>query len=400
MKSALRCLCLLAVAIICESYTVSEEEFKKLQIEEPEGCEISPSVDHYEMIMTCPGFTMTMTTHNIAKKSSDLSLREEIVELRSVVQCSDNSSPYAHLRLTNSKRNSLMLKNCPLPEHGSFGDGWPNLEMFKFENYGTIEPLTRQHFSGLDNVWKLILFTSSDHYMADDVLGDLTNLAELYVSVRHANKNIFKDLTKLEYLHLEINANDDIDNFDTSEMKHLPVFKTLELTTSSFRRLTKRFFEGCPFVETLTFQFNKIAAIDGNAFEPLTNLRHVVMKYNELTSLPEGLFSTNKNLETFTIRTYMSDNTITSLPSGFFSHLPNLREITVHCKLNSIQADLIRGSTNLEVLDLRFNSLTSMPMDLLEDHSKLEEIKLSGNEIQRPPGDMFSNKSPLTKIRF
>lgn len=62
-----------------------------------------------------------------------------------------------------SNRNSLAFTDCQLPEHGSFGDGWPKLEYLEFENYGEIEPLKREHFGGLDNLQSLKLSINSSH---------------------------------------------------------------------------------------------------------------------------------------------------------------------------------------------------------------------------------------------
>lgn len=317
MKTAVRYLYLLALAIICETFIVPEDETEKLQIEKPEGCEILSIPSGYRYFMTCRGFSMQMASYTIRSDPIDPSLANKEV-LSSTVECSHNPPPYIHLRLINSKRNSLMLENCPPPEHGSFGEGWPNLEIFKFENYGNFEPLPRQHFSGMNNVRSLILATNSDHHMTDDILSDLSNLKRVHMSVKHANKNIFKNLTKLESIYIAINSSESLDNFDTSEMKHSPALKNMELSFNSFTRLTKRFFEGCPHVETLLFYNNTIDEIDADAFELLTNLRHIHMTMNQMTSLPAGLFSKNEKLETF----YMSSlrDSITSLPPGFFSN--------------------------------------------------------------------------------
>lgn len=166
MKIAVRCM--LAVAIVCRTLAVSEEELKKLQIEVPEDCEISDISFDSGKYMTCPGFSMEMSTQNLTKEPSDRD-SQLVEELISVVHCSNNSLPYKYLRQANSKRNSLIMADCRLPEHGSFGDGWPNLETFHYENFGSIEPLTRQHFSGLNNVWRLSLVINSTHHLPDDV---------------------------------------------------------------------------------------------------------------------------------------------------------------------------------------------------------------------------------------
>lgn len=396
---------LIAVAIVSVTFAASEEEIGNLQIKEPDDCYVAKIISFdYDHLMTCPGFIMEMSTRNMTKEPSDPNPRPNLQlrkELRSIVKCSKNISPYEYLRQTNSKRNSLMLKKCPPPVHGSFGEGWPNLEIFKFENYEDIEPLTRQHFSGLHHIETLILFINSTHHLPDDIFIDLANVTEIHMAVRNANKNIFKNLNKLERLHLTVDSRESLNNFDMNEMQDLPALKTLELTANSFTRLTKRFFEGCASVETLILKHNTIDAIDGNAFEPLTNLKHVFMIWNDLASLPEGLLSSNIKLETFYLTSTFGGVGITSIASGFFSNLPLLREITIQGRLTSIPANLIRGSNNLELLNLQFNRLYSIPRDLLNNHSKLKRIELYGNRFEdTKSADLFDNKSPQTEIRF
>lgn len=205
-------------------------------------------------------------------------------------------------------------------------------------------------------------------------------------------------MIELEKIHFSIDSRESLDNFDTSELINLPALKTLELYHSPFSRLTKRFFEGCRNVENFELKLNKIDAIDTDAFEPLTNLRNFHMELNTLMSLPEGLFSQNKKLEKIEI---IFNYNLTAIPPGLGSYLPNLRVIRINNELTSVPNDLIRGSTQLELLDLRFTELTSLPRDLLENHSKLKTIKLHGTKIDNSTSaDLFDNQSPLTEIDF
>lgn len=378
------------VSIVFGSHYYAFEESE--EIKSPEDCAIS-TTNGYVHFITCPDLRMEMETYYIRNNFGD-----DFIENRSLIQCSTNSSPYKYLPYMKSKRNSLKFENCQLPEHGSFGDGWPKLEFLKFINFADIRPLKREYFSGLFNLLELQLSISSSHEMPDDIFSDLTKLRVLRLYVKLANKNIFKNLKELETLEITIRSPESSDNFDTSEMKDLPELKTLQLTDSFFTRLTKQFFEGCLNIENLEINFNNIdLSIDGNAFEDLTNLRNLELSFNQLTSLPDGLFSRNINLEKVRI---LFSNNLRTIPSAFFSNLPNLRGITINCKLTSIPNDLIRGTANLELLDLQFNGLTSIPRDLLQNHLKLKTIKLDGNNFKDTSTDLFDNKAPLTEISF
>lgn len=387
MKAAVRLLCLFMVSMTCETYHLPEEIYE-LGVERPEGCEISASYYRYTHQMTCPDFSMEMEKHLF-----------DSVEYTSLVTCSFNSMPYKYLPFIKSKRNKLTLEKCSVPGNGSFAEGWPELKFFEFVNFGEIEPLTQENFKGMDNVTHLTLFINTTRELPDDIFNSLPKLREikLYVN-QQTNKTIFNNLIGLEKIHFSIDSRESLDNFDTNELINLPALKTLELHYCPFTRLTKRFFEGCRNVENLELKFNKIDAIDTDAFEPLINLRNFKMALNTLMSLPEGIFSQNKKLEKIEI---ISNKNLTAIPSGLGSYLPNLRVMKINSKLTSIPNDLVRGSTELELLDLQFNELTSLPRDLLKNHSKLKRIKLHGTKIDNSTSaDLFDNKSPLTEIEF
>lgn len=378
------CLCLLILgSITCE------------KIEVPEICSDSTAFSvryfGYHDFKRCPGFDLFMETNSFKKDGQD------IVEYRSEVNCSTNNLPYEYLLDMKSNRNSLAFTDCQLPEHGSFGDGWPKLEYLEFENYGEIEPLKREHFGGLDNLQSLKLSINSSLGIPDDLFSGLTKLRDLSLKVECVNTNLLKNLTRLETLSLSISSAECLNNFDTSEMKDLPAIKKFVLFDTNFKRLSKRVFEGFGNVEYVLLDHNKIEAIDADAFEPLTSVKSIVSLFNELTSIPAGLFSRNLKLEIIDI----TSSGLTSISPGLFSNLPNLREVQILWNsLTSIPSDLIHGSTNLERLDLRFNKITSLPRDLLQNHSKLAEIRLAGNSIPSTSSDLFDDKSPITEVSF
>lgn len=330
---------------------------------------------------TCPDFRIYFD-HGFFEHPSD-------------VRCSPNASPYKYLSKMKSTRNSLTFEDCQLPEHGSIGEGWPEIKNLKFKNYGTIGPLQREHFSGLTKLENLELFINSSHEMPDDLFSDVTKLKKIRLEVGKANKNIFKNLNELEKLQITIMSNESLNDFATSELKNCPSFETFVISGNSFTRVKKQLFVGCSNLDYLHFTHNTIYAFDADAFEPMANLKLIHFFFNKMTSFPEGLLSRNLKLEAVSIS--YSEN-LQTLPSGFLSNLPNLFRIKICAQLTSIPSDLIRGSTNLELLDLQDNKLTSLPRDLLQDHSKLREIKLYGNKFYSLSPDHFYNKSPITEL--
>lgn len=253
-----------------------------------------------------------------------------------------------------------------------------------------LRQLKRQHFSDLYNVWYLQLLTHSMQDMPDDLYVDLLKLRIIKMFVMDANKKSFPNLNELVSFSISISSQESVNDFDTSELKSAPNFKELILHSNKVTRLTKQFFAGCSNVERLEMRFNTIEAIDFDAF-PLTNLKNIEMDYNKL-SLPSNVFSENKKLEKFKIHSWNSP-----IPEGLLSNFTNLRDVIINDYLTSIPNNLIHGSSNVEMLDLQFNQLTSLPRDFFRNHSKLKVVKLDGNwQFLAVPDDYFYDKSPLT----
>ncbi len=397
MKTVVRFLCILTVARLCAA-NLFDDLYHGIEI--PENCTLSSedsSEDTDKYWLTCPELLMAMEA-TIYNDNHVQNFTQYESKIKCSPELSPNFLPYKYLPNMKSERNSLWLEDCQLPEHGSFGDGWPRLNFFFFFNSNSIGRLKREHFSGLQNVWNLILlFRSSSHPMPDDLFTDLTKLRQLLLK-GEVNKNVLTNLTKLEKLRISIPTRESVDRFDTIDMKNLTAFTYLQIFDTHFTRLTKRFFEGCQYVEDLKITSCNIEAIDADAFEPLTNLKNITFSFTDLSSIPQGLFSKNLKLEKVTM---IYKNRRTSLPAGFLSNLPNLREIKIeNCNLYSIPNDLIRGSFNLEILHLQFNDLSLLPRDLLQNHTKLKKINLFGNLLNETSYDLFDDMSPATKVSY
>lgn len=398
MKNSVQYLWLLISIVNCDNYDERFrfvrpfKEYEKIDI--PENCTIDA---HYGYIQyaQCPDFDMALEDY--INKYYDDDYLQEYHEYKTKIKCKPNSSPYKYLSNARSNRNSLELENCQPPENGSIGDGWPRLEYITVNSYGeNLKPLRREHFSGLNNLWNMMISTNSTEIMPNDLFADLPKLKIVHMRVRHVDKRLFANLNELQSLYISISSRDSANSFDTSELKSAKNFKELKIDLTNFTHLTKTFFEGCSHVESVLLNYNKVDTIDFDAFEPVTNLKIIEMQYNEFVSLPAGLFSQNKNLESLTI----CSRNITSLPSGFLSNLPNLRDIRINCRLTTIPNDLIHGSQNIEIINLEDNELTSIPRDFLLNHSKLKTIQLYGNKLPVYPDDYFYNKSALTKVIY
>ena len=108
---------------------------------------------------------------------------------------------------------------------------------------------------------------------------------------------------------------------------------------------------------TGTFDFEFAALGDDplkeRDFDDLSNLQSILISFNLLRSLPEGIFTGLSNLQTLWI---IGQTAMRSLPEGIFT-----------------------GLSNLQSLALFDNDLSSLPDDIFAGLSSLENLLLSGN---------------------
>ena len=105
--------------------------------------------------------------------------------------------------------------------------------------------------------------------------------------------------------------------------------------------------------------YGDITALKLGDFDGLTNLQHLRLRNNQLSSLPAGLFDHLTALETLDL----DDNQLSSLPAGLFDHL-----------------------TALETLDLDDNQLSSLPAGLFDNLTALETLDLDDNQLSSASG--------------
>ena len=123
------------------------------------------------------------------------------------------------------------------------------------------------------------------------------------------------------------------------------------------------------------------------ALGKLENLRVVSLWGNELTSVPEGLFSGLDNLRIINL----AENELTSVPDGLFSGLDNLRGIELASnELTSVPDGLFSGLGKLNYIRLAGNKLTSVPEGLFAGLRELRQLALSYNNLESVPAGLFT----------
>ncbi|XP_008288301.1 toll-like receptor 21 [Stegastes partitus] len=116
---------------------------------------------------------------------------------------------------------------------------------------------------------------------------------------------------------------------------HLPNLQNLKMDHNFLSRIDRFAFQNLHQLKFLNLSFNNISELNCFVFEDLHNLTFLSLTKNKLKQLPEGIFSTLLNLDTLIMRQNVMTN-FTGIAKSV-SHL-----------------------TNLRILDLCFNHLTSL----------------------------------------
>ena len=132
----------------------------------------------------------------------------------------------------------------------------------------------------------------------------------------------------------------------------------LDLSGNKLSELKNNSFAGLPLLTNLTISKNNVSSrIEKGTFRPLTRLKLFAAESNNLTSLPDNLFKTNRNLETIDL----SYNNLTFLPDNLFQTNPNLETIDLsHNNLTSFPSSALNSLQNLSNVDLGYNPMKTL----------------------------------------
>ena len=107
---------------------------------------------------------------------------------------------------------------------------------------------------------------------------------------------------------------------------------------------------------------NKLAALDANTFDGLSELIQLFLGNNQLSTLPSGVFDDLASL----VRIRLRDNDLTTLPPGVFDN-----------------------NANMQAIELENNNLTALPPDAFRNHPGLHTVRLHGNQLTTLPPGLF-----------
>ncbi|XP_072950036.1 uncharacterized protein [Epargyreus clarus] len=321
------------------------------------------------------------------------------------IKCENTTSlDYSKLPKCANRLNtfkSVSFKDCPLPST-SFKDVLAHLGVSKtmsliFQNAKNLSGyFNRKHFSGLQDLTKLLLSVKGITHLPDNLFTDINNLTWLNIRCNSINlsEELFKPLERLETLEISHNH---LTNMSSNLFAHLSFLRKLSLWQSNVTWFSKDFFTGVDVLEELDLSSNGLNELPPLIFKPLRKLKKLTLFSNKFSSLPQNVFTENVNLETVIILN--NDVKIKQLPRCLFGSLPNLKQIYIQrCGLEEVPYDIFVNSPLITNISLAYNDITKLPESIFNDQINLLELDLSHNNLKSLEPKLFSSLVRLEKL--
>lgn len=316
-------------------------------------------------------------------------------------------------RITNIPQEALM--NCTNISHFNIG-------------YNEIYEILDNDFDWGGNIKTLLLRNNRLTHLKEQIFANLRSLKELSLSfnpLRYVDVNAFQSLSDLE--SLEISFGLELDDFPQDILKPLINLQWLAIDNNNFRTISEN---GLLTLEQLRYlnlegnrievipvnlfrsgvhahlgdirlSNNNIEIIHSNSFDSLNSLQTIILLGNRLKTLQKNSFHNLANLTTLILsdnllkfispaafsnlpyltRLDMQTNKLTEFSFKIFTNVSNFSPLILNVSSNAITyCESDNKILNIEVFDLRYNSLTSVPR-CLEHVSALRKLHLDFNGI-------------------
>ncbi|XP_044064743.1 toll-like receptor 21 [Siniperca chuatsi] len=174
-------------------------------------------------------------------------------------------------------------------------------------------------------------------YSFNNCIEDPYSNGQSFNCIRRKEKKMsaFINDLPLSVINLTISLNNHLWHIPNKSFVHLPNLQHLRVDHNSLRIIDQFAFQNLHQLKSLNVSFNKISELNPSLFKDLHNLTFLSLTNNTLKQLPKGIFSTVLNLDTLIMR------------QNFLANFSGIAESVSHLM-------------NLRILDLCFNSLTSL----------------------------------------
>jgi Leucine-rich repeat (LRR) protein len=202
-------------------------------------------------------------------------------------------------------------------------------------------------------------------------------------NLTHLDKDIFTNLTQLQYLNLSHNNN--LTYLDKELFKYNTQLQYLDLDRNNLTHLDKDLFKYNTQLQKLFVNYNDITNLDENLFSNLTQLRYLNISCNNLTQLDKDLFKYN----TLLLYLNISCNHLTQLDKDLFKYNIQLQTLYIYANdFTELDKNSFKYNTQLKTLNLSFNNLIHLDKELFKYNTQLQILNLSNNNLTQLPSSI------------
>ncbi|KAF4077665.1 hypothetical protein AMELA_G00210640 [Ameiurus melas] len=252
---------------------------------------------------------------------------------------------------------------------------WASLFKLKLNELKLMNKETVLQYACLPGIRVLRMQRNKISKLTGYMLDPCSNLTELDFGdneISYISPPVFKELTQLRVLHLQINRLTNVKNL----FRNLPLLEFLDLSRN---------------------RINMLTCLD---FANLTQLNLLYLYSNKISKLPSCAFKDLNNLEILKLGT----NKLLTIDAAFENYLPSLKVLQVACnKLSTLTKNSFKGLSNLRTLDIADNQIFEIEPHAFSGLLNLTELLLSSNRITdkaiRDP-EVFSGMPKLIMLEI
>jgi Leucine-rich repeat (LRR) protein len=178
-----------------------------------------------------------------------------------------------------------------------------------------------------------------------------------------------------------------------SKSQEYPHLKTLKIRFASLTVVEGKSFIRATNLKILNLSSNRIERVDKNAFSGLKKLTTLFLDNNKMANLPMGVFAELQEL----VELYLHHSRLTSFDFSIVKQNHQLKELFIHWNAISNVTTSQQYSSNLTVINMKSNSLTSLTMENLPNCPNLEKLDIKDNKLNEFDFESLKDKFPKLK---
>ncbi|RZC43311.1 LRR 8 domain containing protein [Asbolus verrucosus] len=200
--------------------------------------------------------------------------------------------------------------------------------------------------------------------------------------INKVNEDAFVNFTSIQFLTLFKNK---LDEIPVGIFRNLNV-RILDFYQNGIGRLSPGAFVNLTKMEEIRFPFNNLTKITFNIFNNLTT-KGLVLSNNQISKIEKFSFGNMPNLK----KLFLDNNLLTEFIAQENLHHPEvLEKLWLHSnRLTEVTVYMLEGLTNLKVLNLGFNSISSIEPKAFAETPKLQILVLTHNSLKVISGNIL-----------